>query len=298
MALKARHVCITGISGFTGRHLARHLLDGGWQVSGIGPEAVPNASAHLDADIGDRKQVAEWLTEVRPTHIVHLAALANVVGEPLPYYRVNVLGTEALIEAAARAVPGLTKLIIASSASVYGNAKSLPISEDAPIRPINHYALSKAASEFVAVKWFQRLPIVITRPFNYTGPGQSEGFVYAKLAAAFRRRESVIRLGNAEVSRDLSDVQFVCEAYARLLKSQLSGECVNICSGRSVSIATAIDVLHELTGHMPILERDNALDRADDIRELRGDPTRLFAAVGDIVAPPIRETFAAMLATG
>ncbi len=298
MASAGRHVCITGISGFTGAHLAERLLAQGWQVSGIGPERVDGTVDHLDVDIGDRASIASWLVRVRPTHVIHLAALSHVVGEPLPFYQVNLLGTEALIEAIATAIPALEKLVIASSANVYGNARTLPIDEGAPVRPVNHYALSKAAVELLATKWFDRLPIVVVRPFNYTGPGQSEAFVFAKLAAAFRRRDPVIRLGNTDVARDLSDVGFVCEAYRRLLDAPARGVTFNICSGRCVSLAEAIVVLGNLTGQRPDIETDSRLVRDDEVKRLVGDPSRLFAAVGPIDIVPLHETFASMLTAG
>ena len=77
--------------------------------------------------------------------------------------------------------------------------------------------------ELLAEKWFEKMPIVLVRPFNYTGPGQSEAFVFPKIVAAFQRGDAVLRLGNLDVARDLSDVRFVCEAYRRLLVSDEIG---------------------------------------------------------------------------
>lgn len=295
MASTGKHICITGISGFTGRHLACRLLAHGWQVSGIGPHEVPGTAFHLDVDIADKSRIATWLGDVQPSHVIHLAALSHVVGEPLPFYRVNVLGTESVIEAVSEAVPSISKLVIASSANVYGNAETLPISETAPVRPVNHYAISKSAAEMIAFKWCDRLPIIIARPFNYTGPGQSESFVFAKIAAAFRRREPRIRLGNTDVVRDLSDVSVICDAYEKLLMSPARSSVFNICSGRATSLEDAIDILREMTGHSPVIEVDQALIRHDEIKCLIGDPTQLFATVGPTVPVPLRDTFSAML---
>ena len=64
----------------------------GWDVSGIGPERIAGQANHLDSDISDRETIAEWLDEVRPTHLIHLAALSHVVGEPIEFYKTNLLG--------------------------------------------------------------------------------------------------------------------------------------------------------------------------------------------------------------
>lgn len=269
----------------------------GWDVSGIGPERIAGQANHLDSDISDRETIAEWLDEVRPTHLIHLAALSHVVGEPIEFYKTNLLGTEALVEAAAQASPHLERLIIASSANVYGNAMTNPIAESALIRPVNHYALSKAAVELLARKWTDRLPITIVRPFNYTGVGQSERFVFAKLAAAFRRGDARISLGNIDIARDLADVGFVCEAYRRLLDFPGSGHIFNICTGTPTSLRDAIAALSALTDHHPEIDVDQSLIRIDDIKLLVGNPDRLFQAIGQIRPLTRDELFLSMLST-
>jgi nucleoside-diphosphate-sugar epimerase len=229
--------------------------------------------------------------------VVHLAGLSHVVGQGLPFYEVNVIGTESLLEAVRLAGVSPAKIIIASSANIYGQGSASPIDEHHPPAPANHYAASKAAMEWVARRWYDRFPIVVTRPFNYTGPGQSEAFVYAKLAGAFRRREAVLKLGNTRIARDLSDVSFVVEVYRRLLTSPFASDVVNVCSGRSVSIAEALDILCELTGHRPEIEVDPALVRDSDILNLTGDPTRLQSIVGPLQPVAPRDIFRAMIAT-
>jgi nucleoside-diphosphate-sugar epimerase len=273
---------ITGRFGFTGRHLAQFLEHRGWEVFGLDPAEDSYHDAAPTIDINDTKSVIQRLTEVRPTHIVHLAAHSHVVGDPLAFFRVNLLGTESLMEAIISSGIQLAKVLIASSANVYGNADHSPITEDEPLRPMNHYALSKASMEQMLFKWHARLPIVITRPFNYTGPGQSEAFVMPKIVHAFHRRDPVIRLGNLDVARDLSDIRFVCEAYHRLLQAQGTGQTFNICSGSSIHLLRVLELLREISGHEPRIEVDPAFVRKDEIKELCGSPRRLFEAVGEI----------------
>ncbi len=293
-----RKLLITGIAGFTGAHLAAAQRAAGWSVIGLHHPDVPHGNEHdLAADLLETDRIADWIAAERPSHIVHLAAASHVVGDALGFYRNNVLGTESLFDAIAKSGVVPRKVIVASSANVYGNAERSPIAEDAPLRPMNHYALSKVATELLAAKWFDRLPIVITRPFNYTGPGQSVSFVVPKIVAAFCARQPVLKLGNLDVARDLSDVRFVIEAYARLLTGDAASLIVNLCSGRSVSLARLLDLMEQVAGFRPRVEVDPALVRPDEVRELCGDPSRLFATVGDIPVIPLQDTLQTMART-
>ncbi len=293
-------ILITGLSGFTGRHLARKLAGLGWEICGLGAHSLPGSGViaypNLDADLSETARIAEWMAANRPTHIAHLAAQSHVVGDPLRFYRDNLLGTESLLEAISTSGIAPEKILIASSANIYGNCENSPISEDELYRPVNHYASSKVAMELLVQKWFERYPVIITRPFNYTGRGQSEAFLFPKLVGAFHRAEPSITLGNIDVARDLSDVEFVIEAYTRLLLSPIRSDRFNICSGRSLSIRGALDILTGLTGHQPVITVDPALVRPDEIAELRGDPARLQAAVGPLAPTPITDLFGKMLA--
>lgn len=288
-SLGERRALITGASGFTGQHLAQTLSRDGWSVFGIGEKKHPALSDFINADLAETDRLTEWIADVRPTHIIHLAALSNVVGDPLSFYRVNVLGTESLLDAISRSSVLPSKILIASSANIYGNAMRSPITEQSPLSPMNHYAFSKVAMELLVQKWFDRFPIVLTRPFNYTGPGQSDSFVFPKIVAAFRKRELVLRLGNLEVARDLSDVSFVCEAYRRILLSGISSERLNVCSGRSVSLLSALDLMEQIAGYRPTVVIDPAFVRKDEIQDLCGDGSKLAAEIGYIEPMSLRD---------
>lgn len=288
-------VLVTGISGFTGEHLAHLLTRAGWKVAGLGGHRHECEFDHLDADINDTERLTQWIRAVQPTHIIHLAALSHVTSsDALSYYRVNVLGTESLLVALQNSEVAVAKIIIASSANIYGNAPVSPIFESSEPQPMNHYALSKIAMEALVKKWFSKFPILVTRPFNYTGPGQSESFVFAKIVAAFARRQTELRLGNTNVSRDLSDVRYVAEAYARLLECNHVNTFVNICSGRSVSLLEVIDELEIIVGHRPRILVDTALVRPDEVKELYGSPNKLSEMIGRLEVPRLHETLRSM----
>lgn len=290
-----RKVLITGLSGFTGKHLAKSLIQAGWQVAGLGGQRLDCECDHLDADLNDTERLSNWIKQVQPSHVIHLAALAHVTGsDALSYYRVNVLGTESLLSAIEKAEVAVEKIIVASSANIYGNAAFSPIVETAEPKPVNHYALSKFAMEALVRKWFTKMPLLIVRPFNYTGPGQSESFVFSKIVGAFARREQEVRLGNLDVSRDLSDVAFVVEAYLRLLTADRTSDVVNICSGRSISLMSVIDEMVRMAGYRPKVTIDPAFVRSDEVKELYGSPAKLFDIVGDIDIPSLYETLLAM----
>lgn len=264
----------------------------------MGLGAPPPGVVSREVDLLDRSGMARWIGEISPTHVIHLAARAHVVGAALPFYETNVIGTETLLLALddAKIVPD--KLIAASSANVYGNAGAGAIAETAPLRPQNHYGISKAAMEMVVRRWFDRIPAIITRPFNYTGPGQDTSFLFAKLAAAFARRDLELNLGNLEVSRDLSHVRFVADCYARLLETPEKSLVVNICSGTTISIAESLASFTALTGHNLKINSETDLRRSDEIATLLGDPTQLRALTGDIDCPDPQNIFAEMLESG
>lgn len=287
-------VLITGSSGFTGRYVAQQLLARGVSVVGLeqGAEKSDKLYPVIGCDlVSGMEGLVGPLREYRPTHVVHLAALSHVATEPaLSYYNVNLVGTENLLRAL-QALGGVERVVLASTANVYGNALVSPILETAPVSPPNHYALSKLAMESLARLWFADLPIVITRPFNYTGVGQRGDFLIPKIVRHFAQRAATIRLGNIDVSRDFSDVRRVADIYCRLLFSREVPAVVNICSGRSVLLASVLREMERISGHICAIEVDPALVRRQEISDLRGDDSLLRRTLPDLPLPaPLSET--------
>jgi nucleoside-diphosphate-sugar epimerase len=294
-------VLITGASGFTGRYLAARLAQDGHEVHGTvhgtAGDSVPGVDQLHALDIGDSTAVAETIAKVAPDKIVHLAAIAFVahadIGE---MYRANVLGTRNLLDGLASADKRPSAVLLASSANIYGNARDGMLNEDTPAAPVNDYGITKAASELVAAAYRDRLPIIVTRPFNYTGRGQSPDFLVPKIVSSIRSGADEIELGNVDVERDFSDVRGVVDAYARLLDAEgASGGTFNICSGRAVPLSAVIDLVRQISGRDFAVRVNPAFVRSHEVKSLWGSPARLEQAIGPLRMPPLEETLRWML---
>lgn len=291
---------VTGANGFTGRHLIDAARARGWRcvalVQGVGE--IAGVDTVVQADLTQRAQVFDALASVQPDAVVHLAAIAHVAhGDLAQMYGTNVVGTANLLDALIASAPA-AKVLVASSANIYGNARQLPIGEDRPPSPENDYAVSKLATEQVVRIRSARLPVTIVRPFNYTGAGQAESFLVPKLVAAFRRRDPALRLGNLDVARDFSDVRDVVEAYLRLLDTdgETHAPVFNVASGRCIALRSIVERLAALTGHAATIEVDPALVRGNEIHELYGTDARLQARIGDYRSHDFDDTLRWMLA--
>jgi nucleoside-diphosphate-sugar epimerase len=165
-----------------------------------------------------------------------------------------------------------------------------------PVAPANDYGVTKAAAELVAALYKARLPLIIVRPFNYTGRGQAEHFLIPKIVAHARRRDPLIELGSLDVERDFSDVRTVVDAYVRLLETPAAiGGTFNICSGRAVSIRQILDIVERLSGHRLEVRVNPAFVRHDELKTLRGSAARLEQLIGALAAQPLEDTLRWML---
>ena len=284
---------ITGINGFTGRYLAEELRSTGYTVMGVGHAASDGV---FRCDLLDRTGLMDVLAQVKPDVVVHLAGIAFIAdGDADGVYRTNVVGTRNLLEAVAKSGCKPSAVLLASSANIYGNATVEPIVETTPAAPANDYAVSKLAMEYMARLWFDQLPITLVRPFNYTGAGQSLDFLLPKIVDHFRRRASVLELGNLDVVREFSDVRSVVKRYRLLLEAGQAGEAFNICSGHGHSLLEVVQMMRELTGHDPEIRVNPAFVRANEVHRLIGSRVKLDAAIGSVPDIPLRDTLKWML---
>ncbi|WP_427913612.1 GDP-mannose 4,6-dehydratase [Ramlibacter sp. MMS24-I3-19] len=278
-------IAVTGAGGFTGRHFADAASAAGHEVLAV------------RTDLREGEPLAKELSALAPDLVVHLAAISFVgAADARAFYDVNLFGTLNLIDAAKRCGT-VRRLLVASSANLYGNNPASPLAETAMPAPVNHYATSKLAMECMARSAAEGLPLVLTRPFNYTGPGQGVNFVVPKLVAHFQSRAPRVLLGNMHVEREYNDVRMVCKAYLELLQESVPPATYNVCTGVTYTLAQLIGKLSDLTGHRLEAQVDPALVRRAEVHRLCGDPSLLRATAGALPAFSIEQTLEWMLST-
>lgn len=262
----SKRVLVTGLAGFTGRHLAAHLIEQGYAVSG------------LVADLRNREAVFREVQALQPDCVVHLAAISFAAETDVEkVYAVNVAGTlnllDALVEGCA---PGL-RVILASSATVYGNQSVPVLAEDCCPAPTSHYGCSKLVMEHMSQGYRDKLDILLVRPFNYTGVGHAEHFLIPKIVNAYRAGVDEIELGNLNVAREFNDVRDVCRVYASLLQvAPVTGNnVVNLCSGRPTELLEVIDLMNAIAGRTMTVKVNPRFVRNNEIRTLNGSVERL-----------------------
>ena len=291
-------VLLTGANGFTGKYVRAELEAAGYTVVGalVGASRGPY---EVTLDVTSPDNCRRVMEKVRPDYLVHLAAISFVQhADADAFYRVNVIGTINLLQAMADARLSPRRVLVASSANVYGNATAGVIAESQPPQPVNHYAVSKLAMEFMVKTWSDRLPIVITRPFNYTGVGQEPHFLVPKIMSHFVQRAPVIELGNLDVERDFSDVRMVAQAYRGLLEQDCAGQTVNICSGRPYSLRAILETMQQIAGYDIDVRVNPAFVRQSEVKTLVGSPDKLRALVSNLQVFPLEETLRWMYSAG
>ncbi len=306
-------ILVTGVCGFAGSHLADHLLAEGDEVVGV---ALPGEPRHnlqhlgdrvavVEADLTDAAAVHHALRELRPEAVCHLAGAASVGqawGSVAETLRVNAFPLVNLVGGGQ--ATGAPVILVVGSGELYGLVAETrqPISEDEPLRPTNPYALSKlwqeeAARFFAAVHHY---PLVITRPFNHTGPRQARHFVCSDFAAQLAEietgvREPVLRVGNLEARRDFLDVRDVARAYRLALLKGEHGAPYNIASGRAVSIRQVLDILLGMCRVPVEVRAEPERLRPVDTPLLAGDAGRFREATGWAPTRRLAQTLADLL---
>lgn len=281
---------ITGARGFTGRYLAEELRRAGYRVVGL-VHGEAQGEDEFSCDLLDRERLTEVIEAVKPDFVAHLAAISFVAHDDIQeIYRVNLLGTLNLLQALVTSGATPHKVLLASSANVYGNASVEPLDETLCAAPVNHYAVSKLAMEQAARQWFGHLPIVIVRPFNYTGVGQTQAFLLPKIVDHFRRHEAQIELGNLDVARDFSDVRAVASIYRQLLESAAEGEVFNVCSGVAYTLTEVLDMMAEIASYVIKVRVNPAFVRSNEVKRLVGSDAKLRLVIDTLPSVALEET--------
>ena len=287
-----RRALITGIGSFTGPYIARELALSGFEVFGLSQHALEIENAEvLVGNILEPDSLDDMIKQARPHVVIHLAAVTYVPhGDVAEMYQTNVVGTRCLLDALTRQAIAPEKVLLASSANVYGNAEAASLDESTEFSPENDYAVSKVAMEYMARTWASRLPISVVRPFNYTGVGQTDKFLIPKIVSHFKQQKTGIELGNTDVVRDFSDVRFVASAYRELVEKAEPGEAYNICSGEGHSLQQIIDAMSELAGYKISVSVNPDFVRKNEVKKLVGSNKKLLELCPSLKRIPIRDT--------
>ncbi len=306
--LRDKTVLVTGAGGFVGPHLVRTLVAHGARVHGVGIGA-PGADVPLErwteCDLA-ADDLADAFAAPAPDAVVHMAGQSSAARSftaPEETFRANVVGTWRLLDAVRAGAPH-ARVVLVGTSEVYGALEpGTRVREDAAFRPVSPYGFSKAAADQLGAAYAQAyaLDVVRARPFGHTGPGQTPRFVipaWAEQIAAIERGESepVLRVGNLEVTRDLTDVRDIVAGYCALLLRGRAGEVYNLCRGEGVRLTDVLAMLTALARVPVRIEVDPARLRPADLPYLVGDPEHMAADCLWRVARPLEQTLADVLA--
>ena len=295
-----KRLLVTGRHGFVGSTVARIVQTdaafANWSVVET-PEAL---------DLRDATATSDMVAGAAPDAVLHLAAqsfVPDALRDPAATLRVNLFGTLNLLQALKRC--GFRgRMIYAGTGDVYGVVPedALPVAETRLPAPRNPYAVSKLAAEALCYQWTvtDRMDVVLARPFNHIGWGQSERFVvsdFARQVVEIRRgrRKPVVAVGDIDVTRDFTDVRDGVHAYIALLASGSIGEIYNVCSGRETSIRAVLERLATLAGVEITIEQDPVRFRKSEQRRMCGDPAKIKRATGWEATTPLDDSLHEML---
>jgi GDP-4-dehydro-6-deoxy-D-mannose reductase len=285
-----KKVLITGVNGFVGQHLVKELLESGLQVVGVGgprgSTASPGITEYKVLDLMD-ETATSTINFNEIDSVVHLAGLAAVgpsFDDPLTYVYTNV-GLEVHLFEAALKQDKKPRFLIVSSGNLYNPAAPLPLTEESSVIASSPYAVSKLGQEQMAQYYARRgFEIVIARPFNHIGPGQSQGFIvpdFVQQALSIKKGgTNEIMVGNLDAKRDYTDVRDIVRAYRLLLEKGQSSEIYNICSGSSRSGHELLEIILRTVGVQPRIVQDPAKMRPSDTLDIYGTYNKLGKDTG------------------
>ncbi|MBK8781530.1 MAG: GDP-mannose 4,6-dehydratase [Anaerolineales bacterium] len=275
---------ITGISGFVGKHLQQRLAGQGWQVYGF--DVRSGMKDVFVGDLTDRAVISHAISESKPDVIIHLAGVIKSAA-PEIFYKVNLLGTLALLDAVVES--GLhPKIVAASSSAVYGRKSGeRPISERVQLHPVTDYAVSKVAQEAAALRYYYdsyALPVMIVRMFNLLGPGQPADLACSafarQIALAERSGQTEIVTGNLDARRDFVDVRDAVRAFELIAQKGKPGQIYNVCSERGVAIRKCLREMMSMSTNQLSARVDADRVQKDDVPVQVGSYQKLRKAMG------------------
>jgi GDP-4-dehydro-6-deoxy-D-mannose reductase len=288
-------VLIVGGAGFVGKHMQAYLA-----------QDFECFATDSSTDIRKLEHVEKVVKQAEPDWVVHLAAVSHVplsFEYPFETYQVNFLGTLNVL-VALRSAGFRGRMLYVGSSQVYGTQVpgEGPLTESRILKPLNPYAVSKLAGEALCYQWSQTedFEIVMARPFNHIGPGQSENFVipdFARQIAEIKigSRPAVLEVGNIEAARDFTDVRDVVRAYRMLLEKGKNGEVYNVCSGQEATIRHVIELLLDLAEAKAEMRHGSERYRVADQARMVGSAQKLREATGWTPQIPLKDSLKTIL---
>jgi GDP-4-dehydro-6-deoxy-D-mannose reductase len=296
-------VLLTGALGFAGRHFAAAARAADFDLV---TTSADGEGADLACDILEPVSIARAIAEARPDAVVNMAGPASVAAswrEPEQTFELNATAVLNLLEAIVSRAPDCYLLCV-SSAEVYGapEHESLPLTEEAPVRPLSPYGSSKAAMEVLVGQYVRSHAVRagVVRPFNQIGPGQSQEFVASSLSRQIAEAELrcgdrlEMTVGNVSVRRDFTDIRDSAQALVSMVQNGLA-DTYNLCSGSALKIEELIERLGSCSRLTVEIEVDSTLVRKSDPPLVVGSCRRLHDDTGWQPQIPIAQTASDML---
>lgn len=273
-----KRLLVVGASGFTGRALIGFLRggisDSGCEIIGMDVTDSPNlCDKFKKCDACDGEEVRSALRDLRPDMIFNLTGSFSARGYA-DSVRLNTEPTRNLCEAILDIGLEIEKLVVIGSAAEYGMVRANPVRECDETRPVGFYGLAKVYQTHLARFYASArgMPIVIARPFNISGTGQSSALAIGnwERQIAEARDGGAIKVGNLETKRDYVDIGRVVELYWLLARRGVPGEIYNICSGTATRMGDVLEQMISRSGKKLRVETDVSLIKKDDIPEIFG----------------------------
>jgi len=296
-------VVVTGGAGFIGGHLVDALVDAAEvrvldHLSSGSADRIPAGADLVRGDVCEEASVAAVLDGADV--VFHQAGLVSVpasVDAPVRFHEVNVDGTLGVLEGARAAD---TRVVLASSAAIYGQPQEVPIPESHPKRPASPYALDKLALDHYGRLYadLYGLETVVLRYFNVYGPGQSDA--YAGVVSAFRDQAAdggpLTVHGDGTQTRDFVHVQDVVRANLAAAATDATGRAYNVGTGTAHSVTDLAHLVRELAAESPEIRHTSG--REGDVEESTADVVRARDELGFDATVPLRTGLADLLGAG
>jgi GDP-4-dehydro-6-deoxy-D-mannose reductase len=308
-------VLITGITGFTGSHLAEYCLNKGYEVFGLTRgryhqynfiEHIVDKLKLIEGDLSDYHSIQSCLKESEPDLIFHLGAISSVPlswKAPQSTFNTNTTGTLNILEAVRMSKLDIKTLVVGSSEE-YGLVykDETPIKETNPLRPLSPYGVSKIASDLLGYQYYKSygLKVIRVRPFNIIGTRGGQEIVTANFALQLSKikngKQKTLKVGNMDSIRDFNNVKDIVRAYDIAMDKCDYGDVYNICTGNGITIKELLDKMILISEIYNIsYDKDIKRVRPSDVDNLIGDSTKFRDKTGWTPKIPLDESIREVL---